>query len=127
MKSLSHVRLCNPMDSSLHQAPTSIGFSQQEHWGGLPFPFPKALAQIPGSCPLSFSAFLLSPPHFESVGKPRVVTWTKGDTSHSKVKVTDSSLPAPEDPPCCQPPPPTSAAGDTATHILTLSCKVSRQ
>ena len=23
-----------------HQAPPSLGFSRQEHWSGLPFPFP---------------------------------------------------------------------------------------
>ena len=25
---------CNPMDSSLHQAPLSMGFSRQEYWNG---------------------------------------------------------------------------------------------
>ena len=29
--------LRNPMDSSLHQAPPSMGFSRQEYWSGLPF------------------------------------------------------------------------------------------
>ena len=29
--------LCDPMDSSLHQAPLSMGFSRQEYWSGLPF------------------------------------------------------------------------------------------
>ena len=32
--------LCDPMDSSLHQAPLSVEFSRQEYWGGLPFPSP---------------------------------------------------------------------------------------
>ena len=32
--------------------------------------------------------FPLSLPQFESMGKTRVVTWTKGSTSPSKVKVT---------------------------------------
>ena len=32
--------LCDPMDSSLHQAPSSMGFSRQEYWSGLPFPSP---------------------------------------------------------------------------------------
>ena len=31
--------LCNPIDIA-HQAPPSLGFSRQEHWSGLPFPFP---------------------------------------------------------------------------------------
>ena len=30
--------LCDPMDSSLHQAPPSMGFSRQEYWSSLPFP-----------------------------------------------------------------------------------------
>ena len=35
--------LCDPMDSSLHQAPPSIRFSRQEYWSGLPFPSPGNL------------------------------------------------------------------------------------
>ena len=35
--------LCDPMDSSLHQAPPSMGFSRQECWSGLPFPSPGNL------------------------------------------------------------------------------------
>ena len=31
------------MDSSLHQAPPSMGFSRQEYWRGLPFPSPGNL------------------------------------------------------------------------------------
>ena len=31
--------LCDPIDGS-HQAPSSLGFSRQEHWSGLPFPSP---------------------------------------------------------------------------------------
>ena len=34
----SCLTLCNPMDSSLHQAPPSMGFSRQEYWSGLLFP-----------------------------------------------------------------------------------------
>ena len=29
--------LCDPMDSRLHQASPSMGFSRQEYWRGLPF------------------------------------------------------------------------------------------
>ena len=35
--------LCDPMDSSLYQAPLSMGFSRQEYWSGLPFPSPGNL------------------------------------------------------------------------------------
>ena len=36
----SHVRLCVTLETAAHQAPPSPGFSRQEHWSGLPFPFP---------------------------------------------------------------------------------------
>ena len=43
-KSLSRAQLCEPMDSSLHQAPVSMGYSRQEYWSGLPFPSPGNLS-----------------------------------------------------------------------------------
>ena len=36
----SRVRLCATPEAAAHQAPPSLGFSRQEHWSGLPFPFP---------------------------------------------------------------------------------------
>ena len=42
--------LCNPRDSSLLQAPPSMGFSRQEYWSGLPFTSPGNLPN-PGSNP----------------------------------------------------------------------------
>ena len=36
----SHVRLCATPETASYQAPLSLGFSRQEHWGGLPFPSP---------------------------------------------------------------------------------------
>ena len=44
--------LCNPKDSSLYQAPRSMGFSRQEYWSGLPFPSPGNLPN-PGIEPRS--------------------------------------------------------------------------
>ena len=44
--------LCDPMGSSLHQAPPSMGFSRQEYWSGLPFPSPGDLPD-PGIKPRS--------------------------------------------------------------------------
>ena len=44
--------LCDPMGSSLHQAPPSMGFSRQEYWSGLPFPSPGNLPD-PGIKPRS--------------------------------------------------------------------------
>ena len=37
--------LCDPMDCS-HQAPLSMGFSQQGYWSGLPFPSPGDLHMV---------------------------------------------------------------------------------
>ena len=42
-KSLSRVRLFVIPGTVAHQAPPSMGFSRQECWSGLPFPFPKNL------------------------------------------------------------------------------------
>ena len=39
----SCVTLCDPMDCSPHQAPPCMGFSRQEYWSGLPFPFAGGL------------------------------------------------------------------------------------
>ena len=50
--SRSVVPLCNPMDSSLHEAPLSKGFSRQEYWSVLPFPPPPDLPD-PGIKPRS--------------------------------------------------------------------------
>ena len=36
----SRVQLCATSQMAAHQAPLSLGFSRQEHWSGLPFPFP---------------------------------------------------------------------------------------
>ena len=44
--------LCDPKDSSLHQAPPSMGFSVQEYWSGLPFLSPGNLPD-PGIEPRS--------------------------------------------------------------------------
>ena len=35
--------LCNPMDTTAHQAPLSMGFSRQEYWNELPCPPPGNL------------------------------------------------------------------------------------
>ena len=33
----SRVQLCATPETAAHQALPSLGFSRQEHWGGLPF------------------------------------------------------------------------------------------
>ena len=50
----SCLTLCDPMDSRLHQAPPSMGFSRQEYWSGLPFPSPGNLP-YPGIEPRSLT------------------------------------------------------------------------
>ena len=50
----SCLTLCDPMDSSLHQASPSMGFSRQEYWSGLPFPSPGNLPN-PGIEPRSLT------------------------------------------------------------------------
>ena len=37
------VRLSVTPETAAHQAPPSLGFSRQEHWSGLSFPFPMLL------------------------------------------------------------------------------------
>ena len=36
----SRVQLCATSEMAAHQAPPSLEFSREEHWSGLPFPFP---------------------------------------------------------------------------------------
>ena len=55
----SRVQLCATPETAAHQAPLSLGFSRQEHWSRLPFPFPRtnpaaaaaAAAKLLQSCP----------------------------------------------------------------------------
>ena len=44
--------LCDPKTAA-HQAPSSLGFSRQEHWSGLPFPSPmhESESEVAQSCP----------------------------------------------------------------------------
>ena len=43
VKSLSRVRLFVIPWTVAYQAPLSMGFSRQEYWSGVPFPFPGDL------------------------------------------------------------------------------------
>ena len=52
VKSLSRVRLFATPWTVAYQAPTSMGFSRQEYWSGLPFPSPGDLPN-PGIKPRS--------------------------------------------------------------------------
>ena len=43
VKLLSRVRLFETQWTVAYQAPPSMGFSRQEYWSGVPFPFPEDL------------------------------------------------------------------------------------
>ena len=49
----SRVQLCATPKTAAHQAPPSLRFSRQEHWGGLPFPSPmqESESEDAQSCP----------------------------------------------------------------------------
>ena len=68
VKSLSHVQLFATLWTVAYQASLSMGFSRQEYWSGLPFPFPGDLPDSgiePGSSALEADALTSEPP-----GKP---------------------------------------------------------
>ena len=68
VKSLSRVRLFVTLWTVAYQAPLSVGFSRQEYWTGLPFPFPGDLPdpEIEPSSPVFQADALPSEPP----GKP---------------------------------------------------------
>ena len=69
MSSLSRVRLFATPWTVAQQALSSMGFSRQEYWSGLPFPSPEELPDLgiePGSPALRAGALPSEPP-----GKPR--------------------------------------------------------
>ena len=68
VKSLSRVRLFVTPWTVARQAPLSLGFSRQEYWSGLPFPFPGDLPD-PGIEPGS-PAFQADALTSEPSGKP---------------------------------------------------------
>ena len=73
VKSLSHVRLFVTPWTVAYQAPPSMGFSKQEYWSGLPFPYPEDLPDpeiAPGSPRLQADALTSEPPQpWDSPGK----------------------------------------------------------
>ena len=68
VKSLSHVQLFVTPWAVAYLDPSSMGFSRQEYWSGLPFPSPGNLPDPgiePGSAALQTDALPSEPP-----GKP---------------------------------------------------------
>ena len=60
----SRVRLCATPQTAAHQAPLFLGFSRQEHWSGLPFPFPmrESESEVAQSSPTLSNPMDCSPP-----------------------------------------------------------------
>ena len=75
----SHVQLYATPWTAAHQAPLSLGFSRQEHWSGLPFPFPmhESESEVAQSCPTLSDPMDCSPPGSSGHGifQARVLEW----------------------------------------------------
>ena len=71
VKSLSRVRLLATPWTAAYQAPTSMGFSKQEYWSGLPLPSPS---YIPTSYIILYSNYVPSCSVVWLFGTP----WTAG-------------------------------------------------
>ena len=77
VKSLSSVRLFATPWTVAYQAPLFMGFSKQEYWSGLPFPFPRDLPD-PGIEPISpvlpGGFFTIGPPGEASVFNIKIIS-----------------------------------------------------
>ena len=75
----SCVRLCVTPEMAAHQAPPSLEFSRQEHWGGLPFPSPmhESESEVTQSCPILSDPLDCSLPGSSVYGifQARVLQW----------------------------------------------------
>ena len=74
---ISRIRLCATPQTAAHQAPPPLGFSRQEHWSGLPFPWKwkvkvKSLSRVWPSATPWIAAFKAPP----SMGFSRQEYWS---------------------------------------------------
>ena len=78
--------MCDPIDGSPPGSP-SLGFSRQEHWGGLPFPSPMRESEVIQSCPTLSDPMGCSLPGSSVHGsfQARVLEW--GAIAFSDVKL----------------------------------------
>ena len=76
---LSHVQIFATPWTVAHQTPLSVGFSRQDYWSGLPFPFPGDLSnpEIKSWSP-ALQADCVST---KLPGKPKVDIWVSLLTS----------------------------------------------
>ena len=81
LRRFSHVRLCATPWTTAYQAPPSLGFSRQEHWGGLPFPSPmhesEKWSEVAQSCLTLSDPMDCSPPgsSIHGIFRSRVLKW----------------------------------------------------
>ena len=65
--------------TAAHQVPPSMGFSRQEHWGGLPFPSPmnESESEVALLCPTLSDPMDCSPPgsSIHGISQARVLEW----------------------------------------------------
>ena len=68
--------LCDPVDGSPPGSP-SLGFSRQEHWSGLPFPFPMRESEVAQLCLTLRDPMDCSPPgsSIHGILQARVLEW----------------------------------------------------
>ena len=77
----SRVQLCATPEMAAHQAPTSLGFSRQEHWSGLPFPSPvhesENESEVTQLCPTPSNPMDCSLPgsSIHGICQARVLEW----------------------------------------------------
>ena len=105
LSSFSRVRLCAIPQTAAHQASPSLGFSRQEHWSGLPFPFPvrklekfqskvKSESEVAQSRPTLSDPMDCSPPgsSVHVIFQARVLEWGAIAFSSYAALVTSNSL-----------------------------------
>ena len=88
----SRVQLCATPQTAAHQAPPSLRFSRQEHWSGLPFPYPIHESEVAQSCPTLSDPMDCSLPGFSvhEIFQARVLEW--GAIAFSSVLYSRSLL-----------------------------------
>ena len=79
VKSLGHFQLLATPWTAAYQAPSSMGFSRQEYWSGVPSPSPEEISRLPHSIVFLYffalkseEGFLISPCFLLS---PSIVYW----------------------------------------------------
>ena len=93
----SCVRLCATPKTVAHQAPPSLGFSRQEHWGGLPFPSPMHESENGSEVAQSFPTLIdpmdCSPPgsSVHGIFQARVLEWVAIPFSRASSRLRDQT------------------------------------